>query len=188
MHHLDIEWLCEAYWLTRKDGAPGVDGETWVSYGEQLESNLASLIERLKANRYRAPCVRRAYIPKAGSHGEQRALGIPTLEDKVLQRAMVMLLDPIYEEDFSDRSFGFRKGRSAHQALNVLWKEAMNMDGGWILELDIRKFYDEIDHAQLMGFLKHRIRDSVVLRMIGKWASWKKVASATRIWAPRPEE
>lgn len=168
IHHLDIEWVREAYWLTRKDGAPGVDGETWESYGEQLESNLELLIGRLKTNCYRAPMVRRAYIPKVGTSGEMRALGIPTLEDKVLQRAMVMLLEPIYEEDFSDRSFGFRKG-SAHQALEALWEDSMNMSGGWILELDIRKFYDEIDHAHLMGFLKHRIRDSAVLRLIGKW-------------------
>ena len=168
MHHLNIEWLCEAYWLTRKDGAPGVDGETWISYGEHLESNLKSLIERLKTNSYRAPAVRRKHIPKAGSPGETRPLGIPTLEDKVLQRAVVMLLEPIYETDFSDCSYGFRKGRNAHQALEVLWKEAMS-NGGWILELDIRKFFDEIDHAHLMVCLKHRIRDSVVLRLIGKW-------------------
>jgi group II intron reverse transcriptase/maturase len=169
MHLLDTEWLCEAYWLTRKDGAPGVDGETWASYGEQLKNNLESLIGRLKTNSYRAPAVRRKHIPKAGSPGETRALGIPTLEDKVLQRAVVMLLEPIYERDFSEQSYGFRRGRSAHQALEVLWKESMNKGGGWILELDIRKFFDEIDHAHLMTFLKHRLRDSVVLRLIGKW-------------------
>jgi len=142
IHHLDIEWLCEAYWKTRKDGAPGVDGETWASYGEHLESNLEGLIGRLKSHSYRAPAVRRKHIPKAGSPGETRPLGIPTLEDKVLQRAVAMLLEPIYETDFSDCSYGFRKGRSAHQALDALWKEAMNINGGWILELDIRKFFD----------------------------------------------
>ena len=169
IHHLDIEWLCEAYWKTRKDGAPGVDGETWASYGEHLESNLEGLIGRLKSHSYRAPAVRRKHIPKAGSPGETRPLGIPTLEDKVLQRAVAMLLEPIYETDFSDCSYGFRKGRSAHQALDALWKEAMNINGGWILELDIRKFFDEIDHAHLMTFLEYRLRDSVVLRLIGKW-------------------
>ena len=169
MHHLNTEWLLEAYWLTRKDGAPGIDGETWASYGEQLESNLEQLIGRLKANSYRAPAVRRKHIPKAGSPGETRPLGIPTLEDKVLQRAVVMLLEPIYETDFSDCSYGFRKGRSAHQALDALRHESMSISGGWIVELDIRKFFDEIDHAQLMEFLRLRVRDSVVLRLIGKW-------------------
>ena len=169
IHHLDTEWLLEAYWQTRKDGAPGVDGETWTSYGEQLESNLECLIARIKANNYRAPAVRRKHIPKAGSPSETRALGIPTLEDKVLQRAVVMLLEPIYETDFSDSSYGFRKGRSAHQALQLLWDEASSIGGGWIVELDIRKFFDEIDHGHLMTFLKHRLRDSVVLRLIGKW-------------------
>ena len=169
IHHLNTEWLCEAYWQTRKDGAPGIDGETWASYGEHLEINLEGLIGRLKSNSYRAPAVRRKHIPKAGSLGETRPLVIPTLEDKVLQRAVVMLLEPIYETDFSDRSYGFRKGRSPHQALDVLWNVAMNINGGWILELDIRKFFDEIDHAHLMTFLKHRLRDSAVLRLIGKW-------------------
>jgi group II intron reverse transcriptase/maturase len=169
MHHLDTEWLCEAYWQTRKDGAPGVDGETWTSYGEELRGNLEKLIERLKTNSYRAPAVRRKHIPKSGSPGETRALGIPTLEDKVLQRAVVMLLEPIYEQDFCDSSFGFRKGRSAHQALQLLWQATSSVGGGWVVELDIRKFFDEIDHACLMTFLKHRLRDSAVLRLIGKW-------------------
>jgi RNA-directed DNA polymerase len=169
IHHLDAEWLCEAYWLTRKDGAPGIDGETWISYGEALKENIEGLLVRLKTNSYRAPAVRRKYIPKAGSPGETRPLGIPTLEDKVLQRAIVMLLEPIYEIDFSVQSYGFRKGRSAHQALESLWQEAWSKGGGWILELDIRKFFDEIDHAHLMTFLKIRLRDSAVLRLIGKW-------------------
>lgn len=169
IHHLDIEWLCEAYWLTRKNGAPGVDGETWTSYGERLGENLKSLITRLKTNTYRAPAVRRKHIPKAGSSGETRPLGIPTLEDKVLQRAAVMLLEPIYETDFEDCSYGFRKGRSAHQAIEALWQQSMSKAGGWILELDIRKFFDEIDHAELMTFLKHRVRDGALLRLIGKW-------------------
>lgn len=169
IHHLDTEWLCEAYCKTRKDGAPGIDGETWEHYGEQLEENLRNLIARLKANSYRAPAVLRKHIPKAGSPGETRPLGIPTLEDKVLQRAVVMLLEPIYETDFSDCSYGFRKGRSPHQALEALRQMATHKGGGWILELDIRKFFDEIDHAHLMTFLKYRIRDSAVLRLIGKW-------------------
>ena len=156
IHHMDIEWLCEAYWLTRKDGAPGIDGETWVHYGEKLESNLENLLERLKSNSYRAPPVRRKHIPKAGNSGETRPLGIPSFEDKVLQRAVVLLLEPIYELDFLDCSYGFRKGRSAHQAVESLWQQSTSIAGGWILELDIRKFFDEIDHANLMTFLKHR--------------------------------
>ena len=169
IHHLDTEWLCEAYWKTRKDGAPGIDGETWRSYGEALKVNIESLILRLKTNSYRAPAVRRKHIPKAGSPGETRPLGIPTLEDKVLQRAVAMLLEPIYETDFSGHSYGFRRGRSAHQALEALRQETWSKGGGWILELDIRKFFDEIDHAHLMTFLKLRVRDSAVLRVIGKW-------------------
>ena len=102
IHHLDIEWLCEAYWLTRKDGAPGIDGETWAHYGENLGSNLENLLARLKSNNYRAPAVLRKHIPKAGNLGETRPLGIPSFEDKVLQRAIVLLLEPIYELDFHD--------------------------------------------------------------------------------------
>lgn len=169
IHHLDSEWLCEAYWLTRKSGAPGIDGETWASYGEQLEPNIGKLIARLKANSYRAPAIRRKHIPKAGNPGETRPLGIPTFEDKVLQRAVVMLLEPIYETDFIDSSYGFRRGRSAHQALEALWKQMMDKVGGWILELDIRKFFEEIDHTKLILFLKRRVRDSAVLRLISKW-------------------
>ncbi|MEI6756049.1 MAG: group II intron reverse transcriptase/maturase [bacterium] len=169
IHHLDIEWLYEAYWLTRKDGAPGIDGETWSHYGENLERNLENLLARLKSNSYRAPAVLRKHIPKAGNLGETRPLGIPSFEDKVLQRAIVLLLEPIYELDFLDCSYGFRKGRSAHQAVEALWKQSTSIAGGWILELDIRKFFDEIDHANLMTFLKYRIRDSAVLRLIGKW-------------------
>ena len=169
IHHMDIEWLCEAYWLTRKDGAPGIDGETWTHYGENLESNLENLLSLLKSNSYRAPAVRRKHIPKAGNSGETRPLGIPSFEDKVLQRAVVMLLEPIYELDFLDCSYGFRKGRSAHQAVEALWQQSTSIAGGWILELDIRKFFDEIDHAHLMTFLKHRLRDSAVMRLIGKW-------------------
>ncbi len=169
MHHLDIEWLREAYLRTRKDGAPGVDGATWAGYGEKLEANLGSLITRLKAKSYRVPAVLRKHIPKAGSPGETRPLGIPTLEDKVLQRAVVMLLEPIYEADFCDFSYGFRRGRSPHQALDALREGATHKGGGWLLELDIRKFFDEIDHSHLMEILKPRLRDSAVLRLIGKW-------------------
>jgi len=168
-YHMDIEWLHDAYRNTRKDGAAGVDGLTAAEYEQDLDGNLRRLLDRAKSGTYRAPPVRRAHIPKAGSATETRPIGIPTLEDKVLQRAVVMLLEPIYETAFHDGSYGFRPGRSAHQALESLWKQAMDKRGGWILEVDIRKFFDTLDHARLREFLQRRIRDGVLLRLIGKW-------------------
>ena len=121
-HLMDIDWLHEAYRRTRRDGAAGVDGMTAESYEANLESNLEGLVKRIKAATYRAPAVRRVHIPKGNLPRETRPIGIPTLEDKVVQRAVVMVLEPIYEQDFYDCSFGFRPGRSAHQALETLWK------------------------------------------------------------------
>jgi len=167
-HHLDLVWLREAYRRTRKDGAVGVDGRTAAEYEEHLEENLRSLLERAKSGTYRAPPVRRVYIPK-GTGGDTRPIGIPTLEDKVLQRAIVMLLEPIYEQDFHAGSYGFRPGRSAHQALESLWTQTMQSGGGWILEVDIRKFFDTLDHGHLRSLLQQRVRDGVLLRLIGKW-------------------
>ena len=166
---MDVGWLREAFQRIRKNGAPGVDGQTWAEYAKDLETNLQSLLNRTKSGTYRAPPVRRVHIPKAGSTTETRPIGIPTLEDKVLQRAVVMLLEPIYEHDFHDGSYGFRPGRSAHQALEALWKQAMDVGGGWILEVDIRKFFDTLDHAHLRTFLQKRVRDGVLKRLIGKW-------------------
>ena len=166
---LDIAWLREAFQRTRKDGAAGVDGVTWSEYARNLEVNLQSLLERAKSGTYRAPPVRRVHIPKAGSATETRPIGIPTLEDKVLQRAVVMLLEPIYEQDFDAGSYGFRPKRSAHQALEDLWQKTMDSRGGWILEVDIRKFFDTLDHAHLREFLQLRVRDGVLKRLIGKW-------------------
>jgi RNA-directed DNA polymerase len=140
-HHLDIVWLFEAYNRTRQDGAPGVDGQTGADYGVSLFDNLTSLLDRAKSGTYRAPPVRRVRIPK-GTGTETRPLGIPTLEDKVLQRAVVMALEPIYEQDFLDCSYGFRPGRSAHQALAALWQQTMDLGGCWLVEVDIRKFFD----------------------------------------------
>ena len=168
-HLMDIDWLQEAYRRTRKDGAAGVDGMTAEQYEANLKSNLEGLLDRVKAGTYRAPPVRRVHIPKGNSPSERRPIGIPTLEDKVLQRAVAMVLEPIYEQDFYDCSFGFRPGRSAHQALEVLWKQTMNSHGGWILEVDIRKFFDTLDHAHLRGFIRHRVCDGVLRRLIGKW-------------------
>ena len=166
---MDIDWLEAAFHRTRKDGAPGVDGQTWAEYAKNLEANLQSLLDRAKSGTYRAPPVRRVYIPKAGSTTETRPIGIPTLEDKVLQRAVVMLLEPIYEQDFDAGSYGFRRGRSAHQALEDLWKRTMDSRGGWVLEVDIRKFFDTLDHAHLREFVELRVRDGVLKRLIGKW-------------------
>lgn len=143
-HHLDEEWLRYAYELTRKDGAVGIDGRTAAQYEENLEENLRSLLERIKSGRYHAPPVRRAYIPKAD--GTKRPLGIPTFEDKVAQRAIVLLLEPIYEQTFSDCSFGFRPGRSAHQALQHLRSRIMETSGRWVLDVDLRRYFEASSH------------------------------------------
>jgi group II intron reverse transcriptase/maturase len=167
-HHIDVEWLREAYQCTRKDGAAGVDGQTADEYAAHLEDNLRSLLERVKSGTYRAPPVRRVHIPK-GDGAQMRPIGIPTFEDKVLQRAVVMVLEAVYEQDFLHGSYGFRRGRSAHQALGALRDHVMHMGGGWVLEVDIRKFFDTLDHGHLQEILRRRVRDGVLLRLIGKW-------------------
>jgi RNA-directed DNA polymerase len=166
-HHIDVEWLQEAYRRTRKDGAKGIDGQSADEYAKELERNLQSLLNRAKSGAYRAPPVRRVHIPKG--NGQTRPLGIPTFEDKVLQRAVAMLLEAVYEQDFLDCSYGFRPGRNAHQALSKLRDTMMEMGGGWALEVDIRKYFDTIDHEHLRTVLCQRIGDGVVLRLIGKW-------------------
>jgi RNA-directed DNA polymerase len=166
-HHIDLDWLRDAYRRTRKDGASGVDGQTAEDYAANLDENLASLLERFKSGRYKAPPVRRHYIPKAD--GSQRALGIPTFEDKVLQRAVVMILEAVYEQDFLDCSYGFRPGRSPHQALEALREGLVRMGGGYVLEVDIKSYFDEIDHGHLRQILDRRIGDGVIRRMIDKW-------------------
>jgi retron-type reverse transcriptase len=136
LHHvLDLEWMKEAYRLTRKDGAPGVDGVTAAEYAQNLEANLSDLLERIMSGRYQAPPVRRAYIPKAD--GSRRPLGLPTFEDKVAQRAIVMVLELVYEQDFLSCSYGFRPGRSAHQALLDLRSGFMSQGLRWVIDLDI---------------------------------------------------
>jgi len=167
-HLIDLAWLEEAYRRTRKSGAPGVDGQTAREYEENLRENLENLLDRAKSGTYRAPPVLRKHIPK-GSGSETRPIGIPTFEDKILQRAVLMLLEPIYEQDFYEGSYGFRPDRSPHDALNALWKETMRISGGWILEVDLRKFFDTLDHTHLRDFVQRRIRDGVVRRLIGKW-------------------
>lgn len=167
-HHIDIDWLREAYRRTRKDGAAGVDGQTAAEYAEDLEANLASLLERAKSGLYRAPPVRRVWIPKADGR-KLRPIGVPAFEDKVLQRAVAMVLEAVYEQDFLDCSYGFRPNRSAHEALEALWHQLMEIRGGWVIELDIQDFFGSLDHGQLRQVLRKRIRDGVLLRLIGKW-------------------
>ena len=167
-YHMDLEWMFEAYRRTRKDGAAGIDGRTAKDYEANLESNLRSLLDRAKSgDRYKAPPVRRVHIPKGD--GSTRPLGIPTFEDKVLQRAVVMALEPLYEQDFLDCSYGFRPGRSAHQALREVQSRLTLMGGGWVLDVDLRKFFDTLDHRHLRETLAKRMRDGVIERLIGKW-------------------
>ena len=168
LHHvIDMEWMREAYRLTRKDGAPGIDGVTADTYEAHLEANLQDLLDRIRSGRYVAPPVRRAYIPKAD--GSKRPLGIPTFEDKVAQRVIVMLLEPIYEQDFLPCSYGFRPGRSAHEALHTLRTAFMTQGLRWVLDVDIVKYFDSISHSNLRSFLDRRVTDGVVRRMINKW-------------------
>jgi RNA-directed DNA polymerase len=167
-HHIDLRLLYDAYQRTRKDGAVGVDGQTAEDYAANLMDNLQGLLDRAKSGTYQAPPVRRVHIPK-GTGNETRPIGIPTFEDKVLQRAVVMVLESVYEQDFLDCSYGFRPGRSAHQALAALWKQTMDRSGCWILEVDIRRFFDTLDHTHLRELLRLRVRDGVLLRLIGKW-------------------
>src|SRR5947209_11387046 len=167
-HFIDLDWLHEAYRRTRKDGAPGVDGQTAAAYAEHLEDNLRDLLDRAKSGRYRAPAVKRAYLPK-GDGSTTRPIGVPTFEDKILQRAVAMVLEPIYEQDFLDCSYGFRPGRSAHQALQVWRDQLMAFGGGWVIELDVQRFFDTLDKAQLRAFLRRRVRDGGVIRLIGQW-------------------
>lgn len=167
-HHMDLGWMYEAWRRTRKSGAVGVDGQTAADYERNLEANLQNLLDRLRAGRYRAPPVKRIHIPKGESH-KTRPIGIPTLEDKVAQRAIAMLLEPLYEPLFADGSYGFRPQRSAHQALDALQRQLQTMGGGWVIELDIESFFDTLDKGQLRTMLHKRVRDGVVARLIDKW-------------------
>ena len=158
-HHMDIEWMREAYRRTRKDGAPGVDGQTAAEYAANLDENLRKLLDRAKSGEhYRAPPVRRVHIPKG--KGSTRPIGIPTFEDKILQRAVLMVLESVYEQDFLDCSYGFRPGRGAPGALQAMWNQTMAMGGGWMLEIDIESYFDSIDRRLLQQILRQRVRAS----------------------------
>jgi len=167
--YIDAEWMYCAYEWTRKDGAAGIDGVTAAEYEVGLWEKLGKLVELLKSGDYRAPPVKRVYIPKAGSGTEKRPIGIPTFEDKILQRAIVMALEPILEKEFYDFSYGFRPGKSAHQALERIWKESMGMNGGYVIDMDISKYFDTIDRKLLREMISRRVSDGVITRIIGKW-------------------
>ena len=180
--YLDEDWLRTAWEQTRKDGAPGIDGQTWKDFEVGLAERLRLLRDQAHSGSYRAPPVRRAYIPK-GTGPETRPIGIPTLADKVLQRAVVMLLEPIYETLFHPGSFGFRPGRDQHQAINTLRNWLVPRQGGWLVEVDVRKFFDTLDHARLREFVRRRVGDGVVLRLMGKWLK-AGVMEDEQVWYP----
>jgi group II intron reverse transcriptase/maturase len=167
LHHVSLGRLRAAYWAIRPRAAPGVDGVTWAEYGQNLESNLADLHVRVQAGRYRAKPSRRVYIPKAD--GRLRPLGIASLEDKVVQRAVVEVLNAVYEVDFRGFSYGFRPGRGPHHALDALAVGVAGKRVNWVLDADIRDFFGQLDHVWLRKFLEHRIADKRVLRLIDKW-------------------
>jgi RNA-directed DNA polymerase len=169
LHHIDFARLWAAYWAIRPQAAPGVDGVTWSTYGQDLEVNLRDLHARVHAGRYRARPSRRVYIPKAD--GRQRPLGIASLEDKILQRAVVEVLNAIYEVDFLGFSYGFRPGRSPHDALDALTVGIEHKKVRWVLDADIRDLCTSLDHGWLQKFVEHRIGDKRILRLIQKWVS-----------------
>lgn len=167
LHHVTIGWLRESFYSLKKRAAPGVDGMTWQEYEERLDDRLTDLHERVHRGSYRAQPSRRVYIPKAD--GRQRPLGIAALEDKIVQHAVGVVLSAIYEEDFLGFSYGFRPGRGQHDALDALWVGIMRKRVNWVLDADIRGFFDTIDHGWLMKSIEHRIADRRVLRLIRKW-------------------
>jgi len=168
LHHVyDVNMLREAYFSLKRDAAPGVDGETWQHYGEDLEANLQDLAGRLKKGAYQAMPVRRVYIPKAD--GRQRPLGVTALEDKLVQRAVVAVLGSIYETEFLGFSYGFRPGRSQHSALDALDRALMTRKVEWVLDADLRGFFDSISHEWLVKFVEHRIADKRIVRLIQQW-------------------
>lgn len=167
LHHVSVDRLREAYLASKKHAAAGVDGVSWQYYGEQLEENLRDLHARVHRGAYRAKPSRRVYIPKPD--GRQRPLGIVALEDKILQRAVVSVMNAIYESDFLGFSYGFRPGRGAHDALDALAVGITGKKVNWVLDADIRGFFDTIDHGWLIKFIEHRIADRRVLRLIQKW-------------------
>src|SRR5215469_2738899 len=167
LHHVTVDRLCWAYLALSPKAAPGVDGVWWEDYGKDLWANLRDLHERVQSGRYRAMPSRRVYIPKAD--GRLRPLGIASLEDKIVQRAAAEVLNAVYEVDFLGFSYGFRPGRSQHDALDALTAGIMRKKVNWVLDADFRDFFTSVDRAWLEKFLRHRIADERVLRLVGKW-------------------
>jgi group II intron reverse transcriptase/maturase len=167
LHHVTLGRLRAAYWAISPQAAPGVDGVTWSDYGQDLEANLLDLHERVQSGRYRATPSRRVYIPKPD--GRQRPLGIASLEDKIVQRAVVEVLNAVYEVDFRGFSYGFRPGRGPHDALDALTVGIQTKRVNWVLDADIQNFFGQIDHSWLRRFVEHRIADKRIWRLIGKW-------------------
>ncbi len=167
LHHVNVARLEEAFWRLKRNASAGVDGETVASYERDLQKNLESLSERVHMGRYRPKPVRRVYIPKAD--GDKRPLGIPTLEDKLLQSAVAEVLGAIYEADFMGFSYGFRPGRSPHQALDAVQRFVMTRYVNWILDADIRRFFDSVDHEWLLKIVAHRVKDRRILHLIRMW-------------------
>src|SRR2546425_5687330 len=167
LHHVSLERLVMAYRALSPKAAPGVDGVTWEDYGQNLAANLRDLHDRVHSGRYRASPSRRAYIPKAD--GRLRPLGVATLEDKIVQRAVVEVLNAVYEADFLGFSYGFRPGRNPHQALDALTVGVMTKKVNWVLDADIRAFFDTLDHGWLVQFIEHRVADRRIVRLIQKW-------------------
>src|SRR6266849_9901853 len=163
----DLEMLEYAYRQLKKNAAPGVDGETWHHYGENLEANLQELSHRVQRGAYRAKPVRRRFIPKGD--GRMRPLGVTALEDKIVQRAAVEVMNTIYEQDFADLSYGFRPGRSQHNALDQLYLGIEEKKVNWVLDVDIRAFFDSLSQEWLVKFMEHRIGDRRMVRLIRKW-------------------
>jgi group II intron reverse transcriptase/maturase len=179
LHHVyNIDRLRDAYLALSRDASAGIDGETWQHYGETLEDNLADLAERLKRGAYQAKPVRRVYIPKPD--GRQRPIGVPTLEDKIVQRSVVEVLNAIYEQDFVGFSYGFRPRRNQHQALDALAVGIERERVNWVLDADIRGFFDTVDHGHLVKFIEHRIGDRRVVRLIQKWLNAGVLEDGTR--------
>jgi RNA-directed DNA polymerase len=184
LHHVyNVEQLNAAYFALKRDAVAGIDGETWEHYGQALEANLADLSGRLKRRAYRAKPVKRAYIPKAD--GRLRPLGIPTLEDKLVQRTTVEVLNAIYETDFLGFSYGFRPKRRPHDALDALYAGLLTRKVNWVLDADIRGFFDTIDHGWLVKFVEHRIADQRVVRLIQKWLNAGVLEDGTRTWGEK---
>jgi RNA-directed DNA polymerase len=177
LHHITVDQLRAAYRAISPKAAPGVDQVTWASYGQGLEANLQDLYQRVQAGRYRASPSRRVYIPKAD--GRQRPLGIATLEDKIVQRAVVEVLNAVYEVDFRGFSYGFRPGRSPHDALDALAVGILRKKVNWVLDADIRDFFGRLDRVWLRRFLQHRIADKRVLRLSGKWLAAGVIENGT---------